>query len=238
MSSIYDDASQGTLTPESLTTYLATNPKIINWAGSLTNKTGKTTPLIAAVRKGHLKIVKLLLKNSADPNFPAARYTPLYYATLRAGTPKDRPAIVRALLDGGASVDNCSVRPDDYTPLMNAIEEIPQEVEVIHELLDHKAKVDEKRGGKTARELAKERGIVNELEPRDARNADRGNVVDHLVAVVKVAIGWANSMFGGFVKKRFGVGGVRTPLSLPANRYSYTTLTRQGSRGHPRSLLS
>ena len=108
------------------------------------------TPLSAAVSRGHLDVVRLLLAKGAAPDATSPpNRTPLFYAT-KDSPVKDRVDIVNALLEAGADVNACSADDDYMTPLMNAIVQV-RDVKVIHSLVDHGAKPNVTNGqGDTA----------------------------------------------------------------------------------------
>ena len=210
MSSLYDDAWLGTLTADSLKSYL-TNTNI-NSVGSQKS----LTPLAAASSRGHLDIVHLLLDNHASPDAPSPYgRTPLFYATSKSPA-KDRLAIVRALLDAGAQIDACSADDDLYTPLMNAVTEI-RDKDVVHELVDRGTSLTQKNAqGQTAQELAKETGMERDLRPRAERNSTRAQIIDAILSVVMIIIAYINSgvikdAVDGIVKKLYGISGSKDP---------------------------
>ena len=182
MSNLYDDAWLGTLTADSLKSYL-TNTNI-NSVGSQKS----LTPLAAASSRGHLDIVRLLLEEHASPNAPSPYgRTPLFYATSKSPA-KDRLAIVRALLDAGAQIDACSAEDGLYTPLMIAVTEI-RDKKVVHELVDRGASLTQKNAqGQTAQELAKETGMERGLRPRAERKSKRTQIIDPIITLVLTII--------------------------------------------------
>ena len=104
-----NDALNGTLTKGRLLNYLENDPSIINSPGGQYN----VTALAGACSNGHLDIVQLLLAHGADPNALSPKnHTPLFYATSRSPR-RNRYAIVRALLDARADVDECKEVVDE-----------------------------------------------------------------------------------------------------------------------------
>ncbi|KIM49759.1 hypothetical protein M413DRAFT_6656 [Hebeloma cylindrosporum] len=128
------DAWDGTLTEDKLKSYLAEDPFCIDIPGS----EHSVTPLAAACIRGHLDVVRLLLQYRANPNaLSTKRRTPLFYAT-SAIEVRDRCAIVRALLEARANVDECYAENGFNTPLINAITLLSDQ-DVVNELLNHGA---------------------------------------------------------------------------------------------------
>jgi hypothetical protein len=153
------EAWDGTLVADRLKGYLKNDPYFINSAGGEHD----ITPLAAAVWKGHLDIVKLLLNYGADSNALSPKNrSPLFYATTRS-PPENRSAIVRALLRAGAEVDQCHAEDNFNTPLMNAIT-LFRDKDVVHELLTHGASLTIQNGdGRTAGMLVKGTDLEKEL---------------------------------------------------------------------------
>jgi len=190
MGSLYDEAAQGTLNIDRLKRYL-NNPSALRAVGG----PDSLTPLAAACVGGHLATVRLLLENGADPNGLSSRNrTPLFLATT-ASIPRNRAAIVRALLDGHAKVDLCYPETGKNTPLMSAILEC-KDKEVIHELVDHGASLTkENLARKTARQLAKENGLEEEILPKDQRNSLLPRLINLIVTFIAVVVAYINNPF-------------------------------------------
>jgi Ankyrin repeats (3 copies)/Ankyrin repeat len=211
MGNIHDDASDGTLTADLLQSYLLFDPSTIDTPGGR----GSLTPLAAACRGGHLNVVRVLLDhkpNGAKPNaLSINNRTPLFYATSHS-PPKDRSAIVRALLDAGADVDFRFSYDGGNTPLMNAITEV-RDKDVVHELVDHGASLTATNDqGETAETLAKRFGIEQELLPKDKRHSTLGAIIDLIVAIVMLVIAYTNNgqikdAVNGAVKKLYDITG-------------------------------
>jgi len=94
----------------------------------------KTTPLLNAIRGGHVEMVQFLLEHGANPLF---RASPSGSALLAAAT-LGNVLIVRLLLQHGAIVDDAG--SDGETPLLRAAER-PNNLAVIKELIAMKADV-------------------------------------------------------------------------------------------------
>ncbi|KIY46462.1 hypothetical protein FISHEDRAFT_75619 [Fistulina hepatica ATCC 64428] len=125
-----EDARNGTLTAERLEAYMRDNPFVINATGG----DPVSTPLAAAIQQGRFHIVKFLLENGANPDaLSPRRRTPLFFATTQCPR-ESRVAIVHALLDAGADIDQCYPEDDLNTPLMNAIAVQP-DTDVVRELI-------------------------------------------------------------------------------------------------------
>lgn len=107
--------------PLTLACYNGNAPVAIFLAGKVkdVNSGGKFgTPLMAAVFKGHIEIVKTLLQWNADPNLADANgTTPLHYAVL-----KGNEVLAKVLIDAKADVaskDNRGRTPLDYAFIAN-----------------------------------------------------------------------------------------------------------------------
>ncbi|KAF5316738.1 hypothetical protein D9619_006771 [Psilocybe cf. subviscida] len=124
------------------------------------------TSLSAACVTGRLATVQLILQNGANPNaLSSQKRTPLFLATSTKET-RDRCAIVRTLLEAGASVDDAYVETGHATPLMNAVA-VSCDRDVVVELLKHGA--DPNKGDNTWRtpaEVGREMGMAD-LFPDD-----------------------------------------------------------------------
>jgi hypothetical protein len=211
MATIQDEAFNGTLDSTKLNSYLAADASIIDNIGGTFN----VTPLAAACMSGRLDVVKLLLQRKAYPNVPSPHNrTPLYFATTRA-PPKDRSAIVEALINSGAKVD-LVCDSDGNTPLMNAISQA-RDKNLVQLLVDKGASLAPENNQKeTAEILAKKYGMGRSLQPKAQRNSSRAQVVDTIVNFVLLVISYVNSSLiknvaKGVVKKLYNISGSRAP---------------------------
>lgn len=221
---IWDDSSKNTLTLERLTDYLKKDPLCINRSSGISRTPGTAdlTPLAGACRRGHIKVVNLLLENGADANAPCpGKRTALFYATCKCPG-RNRLAIVKALLKAGASYNEVYPEDGNTTPLMNAIEEV-QDKEVVHALVDAGAFTDKPENvhRKTPAMLAKDRNMEGDLRPEKERNSTvvSGHIVDVLVSVVMLIIDYTNSSFikgvtKGLVFKLYGITGKVKPVPI------------------------
>lgn len=212
MSNIHDESWKGTLTPSSLKAFIANNPSIINSKGGIKD----VTPLAAACWGGHVKVVKLLLKEGADPNAPSPHQrTPFYFVTTRT-PPENRGAIVQALINKDVNLVNIPCDENGNTPLMNAISQI-KDKEVIHELVDHGAILDKKnKKDQTAETLAKKHGLLRHIKPKSERETSRAKIVDMVVSLVQAILSYSNEGFldtvvRGAVKSLYGISGKMDP---------------------------
>ena len=73
------------------------------------------TPLLGAVNKGHVQMVKVLLENGANVDVGDDWYTPLYYPIWEGDK-----EMVKTLISGGADV-NTEPKEGDYRPLVYAV---------------------------------------------------------------------------------------------------------------------
>jgi len=197
MSSIVDEALDGTLTEVSLAAYLKNDPTVIDTPGG---KKG-LTPLAAAASTGNLAIVGLLLQNHANPDVPSEDgQTPLFIAT-RKKLKTNQAAIVSTLLKAGAAVDCRSKNHGDNTPLMNAIVQLKNKT-IVSELFDHGADVTLKNAkGKTAKDLAEEYKMERAIRPRSERTTFKGHFIDLIMSAMMFVLSAINrGMIEGTVK--------------------------------------
>jgi len=187
-----NDAWNGTLTEDRLKSYLANDPSSLNASGG----DQSMTPLAAAVVRGHLAVVRLLLRYNANPNaLSPKKRTPLFYATStsQAG---DRCAVVRALLEAGANVDECYAENGFNTPLMNAITLISDQ-DVVNELLKHGASSSAKDIlGHSVEMLAKGRPmeqVLSEGVKQPNSSEFEKQMIDFVVALLLFIIAYTNS---------------------------------------------
>ncbi|KAJ3559589.1 hypothetical protein NM688_g263 [Phlebia brevispora] len=189
MANLHDDSWRGTLTQERLGRYL-TFTDIDSIGGKK-----KVTPLAAACWRGHIEVVDVLFDNPYKRANPDARSThgrtPLYFATARS-PPRNRAAVVRALLKAGADPDACSEEDGFNTPLMNAITEV-RDPDVVRELLDYGASVTKKNEqGETAETLAKGTPMEMLLGGKD-KASTLSAVVDVTLSVVMLIVTYTNN---------------------------------------------
>lgn len=217
MTNLHDDAFSGALTTTLLEKYLSdagtSAETLLNSPGGKKN----VTPLAGACWGGHLAIVRLLLKktspkvdvNSADGNGRTA----LFYVCSRS-PPKFRDEIARVLLDAGANIDAPFPQDDKSTAIMVALRQL-RDKDLVHLLVDRNASLDLQNGkGQTARSIAKEVGMEQELLPADKRKANRNGFIDYLVSTVLFVVSYINvgmikSAVKGIVGKLFSFTGKR-----------------------------
>lgn len=113
------------------------------------------TALGLAALGGHVSIVRTLLAAGADPNLRKDDETPLLRALApQALDPRSRPDVVRALVSGGASLDQAD--GDGLTPLMRAVVDSRGSERTVSLLVSLGADVEaEHPSGMTALDLAK-----------------------------------------------------------------------------------
>ncbi|PCH33955.1 hypothetical protein WOLCODRAFT_160480 [Wolfiporia cocos MD-104 SS10] len=208
MAGLHEEALQGTLTAASLKQYLAQDSSAIDAIGGPKS----VTPLAAAVSRGKLETVRLLLNANADPNALSSHgRTPLYFATVRAPT-ADRAAIVRELLNAGADIDGECDEDDRSTPLMNAIVET-RDRDVIRELVNRGASQTKANvRGETAKSLAKDMDMEHVLRGKDATTLNLAQIIDLIVTVVLAIIAYVNNpvvneVLDKVLEKRYGISG-------------------------------
>ena len=217
MANLHDDAFSGALTATLLQNYLkdagSTAATLLNSPGGKKN----VTPLAGACWGGHLDVVRLLLKNTSpkvDVNVVDSNgRTALFYVCSRS-PPKYRVEIATALLNAGASVDSQFSDDDNSTALMVALRQL-RDKDLVHLLVDRNASLDLQNGkGQTARSIAKEVGMEQELMPADKRKADRNSFIDYLVSTVMFVVSYINvgmikSAVKGAIGKIFNFTGKR-----------------------------
>ena len=217
MANLHDDAFSGALTATLLEKYLkdagSSASTFINSSGGKKN----VTPLAGACWGGHLDVVRLLLKNTSpkvDVNVADANgRTALFYVCSRSPS-KYRVEIARALLDAGASVDAQFSKDDNSTAIMVALRQL-RDKDLVHLLVDRNASLDLQNGkGQTARTIAKEVGMEQELLPADQRKANRNGFIDYLVSTVLFVVSYINvgmikSAVKGAIGKIFKITGKR-----------------------------
>lgn len=149
MTTIFEEASNGTLTAVKLSNYLK-NVQI----NDLDSK--NRTALSYAAQHGHADVVKLLLDRSADPNKPSAlNRSTLWWA---ANNPNpEASSVIAHLLTAKATVDTQAADSTGNTPLLNAINAGNQQA--TKQLLDAGAsKTLKNKAGETALDVAKRVG--------------------------------------------------------------------------------
>lgn len=189
------DAWNGTLTADKLKSYIRNDPSCIDSSGS----DHDVTPLAASVIRGHIHVVRLLLQHQANPNaLSPKRRTPLFYATSSTtiSDSGDRLAIVRALLEAGANVDECYPENGFNTPLMNAITLLVDQ-NIVDELLKHGASPSAKDvTGQSVETLAKgtpmEGAVAEKAEQANSTPFEK-QLIDFLVALIVFLVAYTNS---------------------------------------------
>ena len=186
------DAWNGTLTERNLERYLADDPSCVDNPGS----EHSVTPLAAACIRGQLDVVRLLLRYRADPNaLSPKRRTPLFYTT-STSEGRNRPAIVRALLEAGANVDECYAENGFNTPLMNAITLISDQ-DVVDELLNHGASLSAKDIAKqTVEMLAKGTPIEPLISERLEQARSDGYAIPSPTSAKEAPMGFKSMLSG------------------------------------------
>ena len=195
MPTIHEDAWNNQLKSDTLKAYLANDKTVIDSTAPINvdDYTITVTPLAAACCRGHLDVVKLLLRQKADPNAPS-QYgrTPLYFVTTRT-PPPERSAIVQALITAGAKVNLPCYKDDgpvndDNTPLVNAIIQI-KDKEVVSLLVNNGASRTP-----TVEIVAKEHRMTPYLLPTKERKSSREHIVDLVMSMVGHTIAFANKI--------------------------------------------
>lgn len=198
-----NDAWNGTLNEDRLTRYIRDDPSCIDIPGG----DQSVTPLAAACMTGRLDVVQLLLRSHANPNaLSLKKRTPLFYAT-STQQDRDRAAIVRALLEAGANVDECYFENGFNTPLMNAII-LTSNLDVVNELLKHGASTTAKDvTGQTVEMIAKGSPMGEELSQRIEEgkwSPLEKKLIEFVVTLIMFIVAYTNSpRFKDLVDKIF-----------------------------------
>ena len=184
------------------------------------------TPLGAACAKGHLDIVRLLIKKGADVNRASSRgRTPLWYATSDCPR-KTRLSVVQALLQDPtfSSLDTPSTDSVGNTPLMNAIK-ISRDRDIVRLLVDKGAKMKMKnQQGKSAEELAKGTEFEKVLKGSTGLFASLAAIVTRGMALISYVILWVNGVRQVFTKDKVKEG---------VTKAYYKLTGKEGSSNNP-----
>lgn len=211
---IYEDAEAGILTPSKLHRYGIDKIDEIDGNSNL-------TPLIAAIRAGQTKSVKVLLDNGAsvDKHSPDGR-TPLFWATWEKKAP-NRAEIIQTLLDADPKpeVDLTFDAVGNNTPLMNAITKL-KNPQVISMLVDAganpKAQNKKKQTPETLAELSGEPKLSRSLRSKFERNAPTAETINSIVRLVLHVVAFTGlkaleGMVQGVANKIFEFTGEYSP---------------------------
>ncbi|KAE8419971.1 hypothetical protein BDV36DRAFT_293622 [Aspergillus pseudocaelatus] len=175
--SLFNDASNGTLTRQKLEEHLRRSPNINNTSGN-----GETA-LGLAIKNGHTSAVSLLLKFGANP---ATRNvdgrSPLYLVSVAPESKRVR--LAQLLLNAGAKVDESLPGYGNNTSLMAAITQA-KDPKLIHVLVEAGASLTQTNDrGESAKTLARDsmdpaiqRALVPEGDPRRAYKPELGNLL-------------------------------------------------------------
>ncbi|KAH6855745.1 hypothetical protein B0I37DRAFT_61545 [Chaetomium sp. MPI-CAGE-AT-0009] len=180
MASIHELAQNGTLTKPELRQRKKSRPGIVNEPDA-----NGVPPLTLAAARGHLDVVKLLIREKADVRHRDRKgYTALDAAARHART--NQAAIILALLDAKAEVDAPCPALRGNTPLMTVVSQTA-DLDAIAQLRGHGASLERKNDdGQTAVDLARGRADVVEAlkrKPEEKRTLFRV-VVGKIIAVV------------------------------------------------------
>lgn len=179
---LHSDAADGVLTPSTLQRY---GTHLIDKI----DENSTVTPLIAAIRAGQTKSVKVLLDGGAavDKTSPDGR-TPLFWATWEKNAP-NRVDIVRTLLDANPKpeVDLTSNAVGNNTPLMNAILKL-KNPQVISMLVDAGANTQaqnkKKQNPAKLAEMTGDPRLSRSLRSKFERNAPTAETINGIVRLV------------------------------------------------------
>ncbi|OGM41671.1 hypothetical protein ABOM_009990 [Aspergillus bombycis] len=175
--SLFNDASDGSLTRQKLEEHLRRSPNINNTSGN-----GETA-LGLAIKNGHTSAVSLLLKFGANP---ATRNidgrSPLYL--IATAPEKKRVRLAELLLNAGARIDESVPAYGNNTPLMVAITQA-KDPKLIHALVEAGASLTQTNDrGESAKTLARDsmdpaiqRALVPGGDPTRAYKPELGNLL-------------------------------------------------------------
>ncbi|KAK6334317.1 hypothetical protein TWF730_003530 [Orbilia blumenaviensis] len=208
-SSIWNDALSGKLNETSLREYLKAGEDI---NGRFTQRS--YTPLMAAVLKGHHKVVKVLLDNEARVDIRAEDdSTALWLATSKST--RNSVSIVEQLLQKRPDLNAVPNKGSGNTPLMQAIVELKSE-KIVSKLVDEGADVGKKNvKQKTAKELATAQfnsKLLYALLPAEQRATKRASVFQNFRSFISHILWVVNTAAGdgvGYLKTVFGITGRR-----------------------------
>lgn len=180
MASIHELAQNGTLTKTELRQQKNSRPSIVNEPDA-----NGVPPLTLAAARGHIGVVKLLIREKADVHCRDPQgYTALDAAARHART--NQAAIILALLDAKAEADAPCPALRSNTPLMTVVSQTAN-LDAIIELRGHGASLEKKNDdGQTAVDLARGRADVVEAlkrNPADKRTL-LGRVIGKIISVV------------------------------------------------------
>lgn len=182
--SIYSRAFDGTLTAAELD-----GNSDLNYI----HPKSKLTPLGAAVWRGHVKQVKLLLEKGADPNGTIDTRPPLWVAASR--TKVNAGYIVQILLSCGADVSRKSEIDEGSTPLLGAVKTW-KPAALISTLVDAGGSPEEKNNKdespNSVATTRKDRDRLQAMVPRSERHKSRLPTLLVLSGLMLGIVAWAN----------------------------------------------
>ncbi|EHK26727.1 ankyrin repeat protein, partial [Trichoderma virens Gv29-8] len=199
-------AAQGSLTASALDQYKSSPHFSID---ELDNKS--RTALAYASLRGHVDVVKLLLKEGANVNsINDKNRTALWYASHSHSsvTKQQRREVVEYLLQKGANPDVQA--KDGSTALMKLIEH--REPGAIKLLTQKGASMDGKKGSNSmdVEKLAKatnDQAVIRAINQMPGQASSRDELVTELINYVLKSIGFMNHRLKGVVKTFFGIRG-------------------------------
>ncbi|UKZ72835.1 hypothetical protein TrVFT333_000472 [Trichoderma virens FT-333] len=206
MASLHAAAAQGSLTASDLDQYKSSPHFSID---ELDNKS--RTALAYASLRGHVDVVKLLLKEGANVNsINDKNRTALWYASHSHSsvTKQQRREVVEYLLQKGANPDVQA--KDGSTALMKLIEH--REPGAIKLLTQKGASMDGKKGSNSmdVEKLAKatnDQAVIRAINQMPGQASSRDELVTELINYVLKSIGFMNHRLKGVVKSFFGIQG-------------------------------
>ncbi|KAK6499518.1 hypothetical protein TWF506_004148 [Arthrobotrys conoides] len=156
------------------------------------------TPLGAAVLKGDVPTIRLLLHHGADVNKPSGTpsrtRTPLWMAVSKMQMEDKIGPIAKILLEAGADPNISSADDKNTAPLLNAVKR-DCKPEVITMLVDHKASLTaEDDSGMSAERFAKKKSLKTQSAlSANSWRMDRFKAVGMVTGLVLFVVAWSNT---------------------------------------------
>ena len=200
---IHEDARQGTLVGDTLTSYLLNNPNILNEQDPATGR----APLATAAVAGFADVVEQLLRKGAKADALSRDGETALLLTTRETT-RNRPRIVQLLLSKtpAGSVDATTTADGNNTPLMHAV--LRRDVESIRLLVKAGASLTATNSSgltaKTMAAAASDKAVARALDPAKEQSAlaKLANLVGSFLLYI---VAWVNKTANGVMRRLTGL---------------------------------